>query len=760
MDLQGPGASPAVAQPSLALGFIRNDGQFDERVRFTTSGSGLSAGFLDHGFLLHLLRSRADRSDMSQGLAGGSPGLRVDRAPLEFTFEGALDSVQVEGESLLEPYVNYFIGRDPSRWASRVPTYGSVRYTGLYPGIDVVVKKPDARIEYDLVLAPEADPSLVQVRVRGAESLKVDETGGLEIQTRLGALRQHPPLAFEILEDGTQRPVECFFALLSEDLFGFRVPAREPGASLVIDPVVDPPAYFTYLGGPAPGNGADMATDVAVKGGKATVTGCTASADFPMTPAPGTPADGSFDGSCDVFVTRLDSSGCNIRWSTFFGGADIDVGYGVEVDAAGAVYVAGFTRSYEIIMEAPAPGAPYQASAGGAGDGFFLKLDPSGSDIIYSSYLGSGEEDTATDLKIDGLGNAYVCGYTGWDSGSPITPAFPTTGGVVEPVNGASGWCGFVSKVNPTGTGLVYSTFVRAANPHAMMSQPCTECIAIALHIDDSDPSNVNAFVTGRVMASASLGIPISANAFQSTPPVDGGEDAFLLGLNPSATYYVYGSYLGGSEQDIGFDLAAYSDGLALTGRTYSSNLPLMNAYQTTNNGNGDAFVARFRPYASPSVSFSTYLGGAGQDQGTAIDADSTGRNLYCVGVTYSWGPLPYFPTTAGALFSNPLGQQDVFFSRFQSYGLAHSTYLGGAAADEAYGLATDQGGYYIAGLSIDHSTQNFYDVLSGAYPVTGWRTSHSGGAAFSPTGWKPEWPVSASMLAETDAFVLKLLSP
>ncbi|MBI4881214.1 MAG: SBBP repeat-containing protein [Planctomycetes bacterium] len=746
--------SQAVASPSLALGFIRNDGQFDERVRFTTTASGLSAGFLTDGFLLYMLRSQVGRPEDAQVLGGGGSGLRVDRAPVEFLFEGASEAVRVEGQGLLDPYVNYFIGRDPSRWATRVPTYAGVRYTGLYSGIDVVVRKPDARIEYDLVLAPKADPALVRVRVHGAESLALDESGGLEIQTGLGVLCQHPPLAFEILPDGSRRPVECFFQVLSPDLFGFRVPAREPGASLVIDPVLDPydPAYFTYLGGnPTAGGAADMATDIAVKAGKATVTGCT-SGTFPLTPYPGAPADGTFGGTCEAFVTRLDAMGTSLRWSTYFGGDDIDVGYGVEVDAAGAVYVAGFTRSQDLDVQAPAPGVPFQQLYAGAGDAFFLKLDASGSDILYASYLGGSEEDTATDLKIDGLGNAFVCGYTDSDSGAPLP--FPTTLNVVEPSGGSSSWSGFASKVAADGTSLVYSTFVRAANP--IMAAPQTQCIAIALHIDDSNPANVNAFVTGLVQNAEANGIPITTNAFQSAP--GGAEDAFLIGLNATATSYVYGSYYGGTGQDIAFDIAPYSDGLALIGRTYSTNLSTVNPYQPTNGGDCDAFVARFKPYSTPSVTFSTYLGGEGQDVGTAIDTDSTGRNLFCIGVTYPFGTNP-FPTTGGPLFSGPIGGYDFFFCIFQTYSLVYSTYLGGTATDEAYGLAVDEGGYYIAGLS---AGQGFFAALRALFPsLTGYQTVNQGGTAYSTTSSIPEWPVSIeNMVQYTDAFVLKLVSP
>ncbi|MBI4878915.1 MAG: hypothetical protein HY812_04540 [Planctomycetes bacterium] len=397
-----------------------------------------------------------------------------------------------------------------------------------------------------------------------------------------------------------------------------------------------------------------------------------------------------------------------------------------------------------------------------------LKLDPSGSDIIYSSYLGSGGEDTATDLKIDGLGHAYVCGCTNWVTGWSPDPPFPTTpGNVVEPRTGGN-WSGYVCKVAPDGTALVYSTFVRAVNQE--MTAPWTWCIAIALHIDDSDPTNVNAFVTGLVQNADTYGIPLTPwNAFQQTP--GGGEDAFVIGLNATATAHVYGSYYGGLGQDIGFDLAAYSDGLALTGRTYSTDLPLVNPYQANNAGDSDAFIARFQPYAISSVSFSTYLGGKGQDQGTAIDTDSTGRGLYCVGLTYSWGQgdsyKPYFPTTLDAHFKYPLGPngvgQDIFFSRFQSNGLAYSTYLGGAATDEAYGLATDQGGYYIAGLSAQpYEGLGFYAALNVPFPaLSGYQTVNYGGDAFSGTGWRPEWPVGVgNMVAETDAFVLKLVSP
>ncbi|MBI4880525.1 MAG: SBBP repeat-containing protein [Planctomycetes bacterium] len=487
---------------------------------------------------------------------------------------------------------------------------------------------------------------------------------------------------------------------------------------------------------------------------------------MPPPPGPPLPADPLFGGTCEAFVTRLDATGTSISWSTFFGGNDIDVGYGVEGGAAGTVYVAGCTRSEDIPIAPPAPQIPFQATYGGNGDGFVLKLDPAGTSIHYSSYLGSGDEDTATDLKVDGLGNAYVCGYTYWVTGWGTSPDFPTTpANVIEPRTGGDS-SGFVSKIATDGTYLLYSTFVRGLAQE--MRYPFTECIAIALHIDDSDPTNVNAFVTGRVQNAETYGIPLTGNAFQQTP--GGGEDAFVIGLNATATAHVYGSYYGGSNQDIGFDLAAYSEGLALTGRTYSTNLTLVNPWQSANNGNGDAFIARFQPYASPSVSFSTYLGGVGLDQGTAVDTDGTGRNLYCVGLTYWWAPepgqsqpTPHFPTTSDALFTTPLDQdvdgQDIFFCKFQSNNLVYSTYLGGGDTDEAYGLAKDPSGYYIAGMS---AGQDFYSQLSTQVPgLPGYQPTNQGGPSYSPGSWKPEWPVMIGTVAEqTDAFVLKLLSP
>jgi hypothetical protein len=260
--------------------------------------------------------------------------------------------------------------------------YGSVRYEGLYPGVELLVREGDSNLEYDLVLAPGADLSAVTVRVEGAEGgLRIEEEGTLVASTSLGNVRQPRPRAWEETSAGP-RPVECFYELLGPDRFRFRASGVEEGASLVIDPQL---LYSTYLGG----SGSDQAWGLALDStGAAVVAGGTTSTNFPTQNAFQT----SNGGSGDAFVTRLPLSGGPPSYSTYLGGSNIDYASALALDSTGAAVVVGVTWSTNF----PTQNAFQTTFGGGLFDAFVTRLPLSGGPPTYSTYLGGGNRTTRT----------------------------------------------------------------------------------------------------------------------------------------------------------------------------------------------------------------------------------------------------------------------------------------------------------------------------------------------------------------------------
>jgi hypothetical protein len=257
--------------------------------------------------------------------------------------------------------------------------------------------------------------------------------------------------------------------------------------------------YSTYLGG----SGFDRTNGIAVDGaGNAYVTGVTGSTNFPTTAAAFQPASG---GGSNAFVTKLDPAGAVLVYSTYLGGSGNDEGFGIAVDSAGHAYVTGFTSSPNF----PTTVGAFDGTLGGTNDAFVTKLNPTGSALVYSSYLGGSGSDLGLGIAMDSAGNAYVSGRTS-------SPDFPTTAGAFQPAFGGGTNDAFVTKLDPTGSALVYSTYLGGSG-----SDP-----AAAIAVDGAG----NAYVTG---TTSSPNFPTTAGAFQ--PTLTGIRDAFVAKI-PTAT--------------------------------------------------------------------------------------------------------------------------------------------------------------------------------------------------------------------------------
>jgi hypothetical protein len=415
------------------------------------------------------------------------------------------------------------------------------------------------------------------------------------------------------------------------------------------------------------------------------VTGYTKSTDYDVTPGAFQTTYGG--GAFDVFVTKLNASGSGLVYSTYIGGSNWDQGNGIAVDVSGNAYVTGYTQSTDYDVT---PGA-FQTTNGGNKDVFVTKLNASGSGLVYSTYIGGSNDDYGWGIAVDVSGNAYVTGGTNSIDYDVTAGAFQTTKDVYPDV--------FVTKLNASGSGLVYSTYIGGSDSDG----------GSGIAVDGSG----NAYVTG---STKSTNYDVTAGAFKTTKV--GGSysyDLFVTKLNASGNGLVYSTYIGGSSDDYGSGIAVDGSGDAyVTGRTWSTNYDVtVGAFQTTGGGAYyDVFVTKLNASGSGLV-YSTYIGGSGADEGYGIAVDGSG-NAYVTGYTESTN----YDVTPGAFQTTYAGNGDVFVTKLNANGsgLVYSTYIGGSNYEEGRGIVLDgSGNAYVTGRT--NSTD--YDVTAGAFQTT-----------------------------------------
>src|SRR5712672_1576210 len=411
----------------LPLQFEANRGQTQKDVRFLSRGPGYSL-YLTAGEAV-LVLAKPDAKAQEKSVA------------LRMSLVGAARKPHITGLDELPGKANYFIGKDRSKWRANVPTYAKVQYRNVYPGVDLVYYGNQRQLEYDFVVAPGADPKRIALGFKGADKLEIDAKGDLVLRAAGGEVRQHKPVVYQEI-DGIRQEIDGGYVRKGANRVGFRLAAYDTARPLIIDPVL---SYSTYLGGSGREKGLAIAVD---RDGNAYVTGLVSSTDFPTTAGAFQPIFGggtAFGGGqgFDAFVTKFDSTGSALLYSTYLGGSDDDQGLGIAVDTNGNAYVTGSTKSANF----PTTAGAFQPTYGGVTDAFVTKLDPTGSALIYSTYLGGSSGDEGNAIAVDAGGCAYVTGIAGSD--------FPTTPGAVEAV-GAIG--AFVTKLDPSGSALAYST--------------------------------------------------------------------------------------------------------------------------------------------------------------------------------------------------------------------------------------------------------------------------------------------------------------
>ncbi|MEP7286189.1 MAG: SBBP repeat-containing protein [Chloroflexota bacterium] len=659
-----PSASNALAK--LPTSFIANAGQLDSNVRFEVRSSAGHLFFTPQGVTLAL----AARSKSPKPIDDRSIALRhipsIDTTPqtnvaVRVSFDGANPNVILGGADQQPGMVNFFIGNDPAQWHTNVPTFAGVTYHDLYPGIDLTYNGHGGALKGTYTVAPGADPTLIRWHYDGATATRLDPTSGdLLIDAADGLkLTEQVPEVWQTDADGVQLSVAARYALAVDGAAQFTLGTYDPALPLVIDPGL---VYSTYLGGSSSDRGYGIAID---SSSNAYITGETDSDNFPTTVgALQTTLAGS-----DAFVVKLNATGTGLVYSTYLSGVNSGDSIKIAVDSSGNAYITGFTQSTNF----PTTRGAFQTIYGGLGDAFVVKLNTTGSGLLYSTYLGGSDVDEGAGIAIDSSGNAYITGFT-------QSTNFPTTAGAFQTT--LAGPDAFVVKLNATGSELLYSTYLGGSDVE----------VGFRVAVDSSG----NAYVLGWTISD---NFPTTVGAFQT---VYGGlGDAFVVKLNTTGSGLLYSTFLGGTNgDDKGYGIAVDSSGSAyVTGYTQSTNFPTtVGAFQTVYSSY-DAFVVKLNANGTGLI-YGTYLGGSNVDVGYGIAVDSSG-NAYVTGEA-GLG----FPTTVGA-FQTTFGGGggDAFVVKLSATGnaLAYSTYLGGGVGgsnvDVGYGIAVDSSGSaYVTG--------------------------------------------------------------
>jgi hypothetical protein len=714
----------------LPLSFEANLGQADGQVKFLSRTGGYTL-FLTGDEAVLALRGSAAKKPAPKGVSGfggatvslkrypdtnpdpnANPNTDSNRNPatpqsttggvLRMKLRNANPAATVTGMDELAGRSNYFIGNDPAKWRTNVPTYGKVKYAGIYSGIDLVYYGNQRQLEYDFIVAPGADPRRIEFDIGGAKQIRRDGHGDLLFKMGDGEIRWHKPVAYQE-RDGARQLVAARYAITNRNRVGFEVAEYDASRPLYIDPLNDTLIYSTYLGGNLDDTGYGIAVDSA---GDAYVTGLTYSTNFP-TMDPLQPAN---DGGGDAFVSKINPSGSALVYSTYLGGSGYDLGYGIAVDSAGDAYVTGLTYSSNF----PTMNPLQPAFGGGNYDAFVAKLNPSGSALVYSTYLGGSGDDFARGIAVDSAGNAYLDGRTTSTNFPTMNPLQATNGGSAD---------AFVAKLNPAGSALVYSTYLGGSGyendqGHGGIAVDSAGSVYVT---GDTDSSNFPT-TPGVILRTCPHGCQYS--------------EPYVTKLNPTGSALVYSTYLPGQIYDFGAGIAVDSAGDAyVVGTTiypsYDAFLyklnptgsALVGGHSGYNDSTGDgvavdssgsayvtgrkhfqAYIVKFGPGSAGPAFSVVYLHGNVQEEGIGIAVDNS-NHAFVTGYTASTN----FPT------KNPLqpifggGYRDAFVAKIDMRGVTATT-IWSSPNPSIYGQAVTFTGkvWSYVGAPVDGETITF----------------------------------------------------
>ncbi|MBK9385598.1 MAG: hypothetical protein IPN34_12375 [Planctomycetes bacterium] len=674
-------ASPFERAP---LAFVENRGQFASPAAFVLRREKLSAHF--------------ERDAITLDLAAGAK-----RSAVRLEIEGALPSAELRGEAPQAAQWNFLRGTS-SAWQSGVPSYASLRWSGVQPGIDLRVRDGGGVLEYDVLLEPGAELERFALRCAGHRALRVDASGALVIETELGELVQKPPRTWEVLADGTQRAVDCRFTVLDGERFGFAAPLRDESLALVVDPGL---VWSTHLGGTADEFGWKL---LRYADGDLLCVGLTTSNDaFP--PALGTYQPATGGGSSDNLIARFAADGSTLRWATYIGGDGGEGPFDAAFDAAGDIHFCGGTTSSNFPTT---PGAYNRTFNFSFQEVFYAELSANGQTLNYGTYLGGTGLDWALELEL--FGNDVVL------AGCTDSTNFPVTTGAYQTTYGGGLTDLWVARLSPNGNGaadLAWATYLGGNDEDGKFSNPFDLASMIEVDLELGPRGNLAIF--GRT---ASTNFPTTPGAFQPVHRGNGAADLFLCALSASGSSFLWGTFLGGDGEETAGSLHKLpAGGFVVTGTSSSSNFPTtVGALDASANGGEDAVIAEVDG-GGGSLSYASYLGGSTKDDVIRSVLSPSGYVNLLIRTDST-----DFPATVGAYDTSyaqgPFGE-DIAIARVQmgsrgARDLRYATYLGGFLQDIAIdGVWDGRSALAITGLTMGQG-----------FPTTGgsWAPSYAGG--------------------------------
>jgi hypothetical protein len=736
-------AQPVAVPANLPLFFEAGQGQAKAPAQFIARGH-------DYQFLVS-----------ATGVQMALRKTDAESVAVRMQFVGANPQAQIHGDAELPGKVNYLTGNDPAQWRKGVGMFAKVRVGQLYPGVNLVYYGNQRQLEYDFNIAPDTDPDVIAIHFDGTDKISVNAQGELVLNLAGGEIRQPKPVIYQTV-GGARKEIKGGYRLVDAHTVAFVVGRFDRSQPLIIDPVL---GYSTYFGGTA----GDTAWAVALDAnGSIYITGETFSPQLftnGWSYGPSFSKFGAFQTNYnggkyagDAFVAKLDviPNTITVDYLTYLGGNGDNAAYGIAVDNAGNAYVAGATDATNFPTTNAIPGY-FGTNISGLfdpvvklypSDAFVAELDASGSNLVYSTYLGGDGADAAYGIAVDSAGHAFVTGFT-------FSTNFPHTANArfkqLQCTNSFYFNCNaFVTEVASNGGALVYSTYFGGTNYD----------IGKGIAVDTNGSVYVTGytastnFPTQNAVAWTNIWTNIVATGHTSiTNTFTNSFNGYLLNdssladkTSPAFAYYaydafvakfdstgtnlnlVYSTFLGGTNNDVANGIAVDNNGAAyVTGWTVSTNFPNtagLYSFMVTNTTSFPAtnvFLTKILTAVTDGVTnaviaWSAVFGGSGADIGYGVAVDPAG-NVFVTGSASSTN----FPTynVPGLMSRTNSGKSDAFVTAFTNTtttgtNLIYSGYLGGKDNDFGYGIAVDaNGNAYVVGQTLSTNFPSFNGALT-----------------------------------------------
>ena len=647
--------------------FTENLGQWDEEIYFNGDTSFGEIG-LGKGCVYFNMREIIETDKVIPGFERMDPfeniphEIEIKGHVVKYTFEDSNDVVPI-GVGPRNHVNNYFYGNDPDEWITGARNFESVVYHGLYDNIDLKYYFSEKGPKYDLVLNPGSDPEDIRVKVEGHDTLDVND-GTLNIDIGNDMVIQDRDLATYYQND--REIIKTNFRLINENSFAYSLDKYDPDETVVIDPII----FSTFVGGAAADTYSNLITD---NNGDMVMIGRSASTDFPTTTGAYGQSNG---GGNDIIVFKMETDGSDLIFSTYIGGDGNDISYRVTIDVSNHIYILGQTASTDFPTSVDA----FDKILNGTNDAYVLKLKSDGSDLLFSTLIGSDGADSGNGaMKVLSAGEVVISIQAG-------DGTYPTTPGAFNRTFGGGNYDLAVTKIKNDGTDLIFSTFLGGAQAEG----------ARLMEVDENGNFIITCFTS-------SFDFPTTIGSFEEEP--QGGSDLTLLKLKNDGSDLIFSTFIGGTgDENGGSMLVDQSGNYIIGGTTQSANFPWKaGSYDTNIGGSEDDFVIKIKKDGSDSI-FSTYIGGSGVEEFGEMSFGSD-SDIIIHGATSSTD----FPTSVDAFDRTLNGTDDHFIFRLKDDGtsMIRSTLIGGSQ-NEALQMFLDIGdNLFLAGYgnSIDYPT-------------------------------------------------------